>query len=63
MNNVSDGLDCFSIIFEDLNMEIENYSEASDVYNSMLVEQLTVKLIQLIDPKINNQIRNYAFKC
>jgi hypothetical protein len=63
IENVSDGLDCFAIVFEDLNMEIENYSEASDIYNSPVVEALTFKLLQLIDPKIHTQIRNFAFKC
>jgi hypothetical protein len=46
IENVSDGLDCFAIVFEDLNMEIENYSEASDIYNSPVVEALTFKLLQ-----------------
>jgi hypothetical protein len=61
--HVADAIECFGNVFQDFNMNLENFNNADKILRSEFVNELTLKLFQFLDKKNDDKIREKSLSC
>ena len=61
--HVADAFECFSYIFEDMNINSENFGNINTILTSSFVSELIEKLIEMIRPEADDRVRVQALSC